>query len=203
MLSTLALSKTSWLPTLAVPPSVPSLRTVEADDPDRSRVEAFIQDVFRRHHSANVRSFAPTLVAMHNRQGDLVAAAGYRCAAEGPLFLERYLDRPVEGLLSEAGGPAISRRRIVEVGHLAATEAGQGRRLILALGTHLALHRYPWVVATLTQELRHLFTRLGIEARPLARARPDVLGRDAADWGRYYEHGPMVFAGRLDVPSRV
>lgn len=202
MLPATALSPTIWPARPVAFPGRSALHTVAADDPDRAVVEQFIREVFRRRHGATVRSFAPTLVAMHNRQGELVAAAGYRCAAEGPLFLERYLEAPVEGLLGNGSALPVARRRIVEVGHLVAAEPGQGRKLIMALGAHLALRRYQWVVATLTEELHHLFTRLGIGAQRLAPARPDALGPEAADWGRYYEHHPTVFAGRVDVARR-
>lgn len=202
MFPSIDLSEAVWPRRAAALPGFVTLRTFGIDDPDRAAVERFIREVFRRRHGATVRSFAPTLVAVRNPQGELVAAAGYRCAAEGPLFLERYLGAPVEALLGDGSALPVARRRIAEVGHLVATESGQGRRLIMALGAHLALRRYQWVVATLTEELRHLFKRLGIDALPLAPAHPDALGPEAADWGRYYEHHPMVFAGRVDVSRR-
>lgn len=180
-----------------------ALQTFEAGDAGRAGVEAFIRDVYRARYGATVPAFAPTLVALRDAAGEIVAAAGYRGAGDGPLFLERYLDAPVEQLLSAAGTPALPRRRIVEVGHLAASRAGEGRRLILALGPHLAARRFQWVTSTLTQELRHLFVRLGITPLALAPARAETLGDEARDWGRYYEHAPVVLAGRLDSALRV
>ena len=70
----------------------------------------------------------PQLVALHDDDGGIVAAAGYRSAADGPLFLERYLAAPVEALLGAAGRPSPGRGRIVEVGHLAGGRSGAGRR---------------------------------------------------------------------------
>lgn len=166
---------------------------------DRATVESFVQAVYARRHGARVRQFAPTLVSLRDGDG-LVAAAGYRSAAVGPLFLERYLDAPIEQLLAaQTGMPAPARERIFEVGHLAASRAGEGRRLVFRLGPHLAAQGCEWVVGTLTDELRSLFVRLGITPLTLASADPSRLG-DAgsiADWGRYYEHRPMVLAGHL------
>lgn len=179
------------------------LHCVDAGDAGRLAVEAFIRDVYRARYGATVPAFAPTLVALRDASGAIVAAAGYRGAADGPLFLERYLDAPVERLLCPAGAAPLPRRRIVEVGHLAASRAGEGRRLILALGPHLAARRFQWVASTLTQELRHLFVRLGITPLALAPARPETLGDAARDWGRYYDHAPVVLAGRLDSALRV
>lgn len=175
----------------------PRLVVVDRAHPDRLAVECFIQTIYAACHGARVRHFMPTLVALRDDDDQLLAAAGYRCAGEHALFLERYLDRPVERLLAADGAPLPARERIVEVGQLVAAQAGQGRRLILQLGPHLAARGFDWVVGTLTQELRHLFTRLGIAPMALGIADPALLGAEAADWGSYYEHHPLVLAGQI------
>jgi hypothetical protein len=171
--------------------------------PRRAEVEAFIAAVYRERYGAAVRHFAPVLVSLQDGTGAIVAAAGYRAADGGPLFLEAYLEAPVQDLLPDEPGPPLRRGRIVEVGHLAATQAGEGRRLILLLGPHLAAQGYQWVVSTLTEELRHLFVRLGIAALALGVADPAVLGEQAADWGSYYDHRPLVLAGRIGQACQV
>ena len=88
-------------------------------------------------------------------------------------------------------------RRIVEVGHLAATRAGEGRRLILLLGPHLAAQRFEWVVGTVTRSCASLFLRIGITPLTLGAADPAALGDEAGHWGSYYEHRPLVLAGHL------
>ena len=173
------------------------LAIVDAADPARPAVESFIQSIYAARHGARVRDFMPTLVALRDADGQLLAAAGYRGAGAHALFLERYLGRPVEQLLAIDGQAAPAREHVVEVGHLAAAEAGQGRRLILQLGPHLAAQGFDWVVGTLTQELRHLFVRLGITPIPLGLVDPALLGADAADWGSYYAHQPLVLAGQI------
>ena len=178
----------------AAPPTVLTVHGV--DDPRRGEVEHFIRDVFARHYGAEVRHFAPTLVSLRDG-GEIVAAAGYRSAAESPLFLERYLSSPVERLLASDDGSAPGRDGIVEVGHLAAGRAGAGRRLIALMGPHLAARDFTWVVGTLTSELRHLFLRLGVTPLALGTADPLALGEDGAQWGSYYEHRPVVLAGHL------
>jgi long-subunit acyl-CoA synthetase (AMP-forming) len=54
------------------------------------------------------------------------------------------------------------------------------------------------VVSTLTQELRNLFVRMGVAPLALGVADPAVLGDDVAQWGSYYDHRPLVLAGRLE-----
>lgn len=174
-----------------------ALVIVDRAHPARPAVEAFIQSVYAASYGARVRDFMPTLVALRDGAGELLAVAGYRSAGEHALFLERYLDRPVQQLLAAGGARPPARERIAEVGHLAAAQAGQGRRLILQLGPHLAAQGFDWVVSTLTQELRHLFARLGIVPVALGTADPRLLGSEAAAWGSYYEHRPLVLAGQI------
>lgn len=179
----------------------PHLAVHASGDPGRAQVEGFIREVFAQRYGADVRHFAPTLVSLQDR-GETVAAAGYRCAGDAPLFLERYLSAPVESLLASAAQGAPARRGVVEVGHLAAARAGEGRRLIALLGAHLAAQDVQWVVGTITAELRHLFIRLGVTPLALGTAHAAALGADAAHWGSYYAHDPVVLAGHLGLALR-
>lgn len=178
-------------------PAAPRLQVHGPASAGRAEVEAFIAAVYSQRYGASVRQFAPVLVSLRDEHGELVAAAGYRAADLGPLFLENYLDDPVEALLPADAGCGPRRATIVEVGHLAASRAGEGRRLILLLGPHLAAEGFQWVVSTLTEELRNLFVRLGIVPLALGMADPAVLGEQAAAWGSYYDHRPLVLAGRI------
>ncbi len=189
----------STVPAPPPPEAGPTVRlnVYGPSDPGRAEVEAFIRRIYAERFGAVLTAFAPTLVGLCDAQHGLMAAAGYRSASGQPLFLERYLDAPVEQLL--AGHATLPPRRdsIVEVGHLAASRAGEGRRLIMRLGPHLASEGFEWVVSTLTAELRHLFVRIGVTPLALGAAHPDRLGDAAPSWGRYYEHQPVVLAGQL------
>lgn len=180
------------VPTTSSAPTRPGgLQVHRVGDPSRPAVEAFIAAVYRARYGAEVQAFAPALVSLRDIDGEIVAAAGYRSAADGALFLERYLGTPVDRQL------AALRAEVVEVGHLAASRAGEGRRLITRLGPHLAALDFRWVVGTLTEELRHLFLRLGIAPQALGVADPALLGDAATAWGSYYDHRPVVLAGAL------
>ena len=173
----------------------PRLSAYDLHAPQRRRVERFIQAVYRRRYGARIAAFAPVLVAVECGSR-LLAAAGYRPADE-PLFLERYLAAPVEACLRAHVDPAPPRERIVEVGHLAAIRIGAGRLLMPLLGRHLAAAGFEWVVSTATQELRHLFTRMRLAHAVLGEADPERLGAEAANWGTYYAHRPLVVAGNI------
>ena len=162
----------------------------------RGAVESLISTVYRSRYDAYPPGFTPMLVSLSSGT-EPVAAAGYRPAAQEALFLERYLDRPVEQLLPPARGRTTARGAIVEVGHLAATRAGEGRQLVHCLAHHLLDQGYAWVVSTVTRELRRLFLRLGVTPFALGVADPVALGNERFRWGRYYEHEPVILAGYL------
>jgi hypothetical protein len=174
----------------------PALVVHGRDDPRRADVEAFVRGIFAQRYGADVQQFAPSLVSLQDH-GEIVAAAGYRSAADAPLFLERYLSAPVDTLLAAQGPTQPARSGLVEVGHLAASRSGEGRRLIALLGPHLAAQGFQWVVGTLTTELRQLFVRIGVTPLALGIADPAALGAEAGHWGSYYDHRPVVLAGHL------
>jgi hypothetical protein len=184
----------------ACPPEAAStmrLNVYGPADPGRAEVEHFIRRIYAERYGAVLTGFAPVLVGLCDPLQGLVAAAGYRSASTEPLFLERYLRAPVQELLAAHAAQAPRRDAIVEVGHLAAARAGEGRCLIMQLGPHLAGQGFQWVVSTLTAELRHLFLRIGVTPLALGVADPAMLGDSAKSWGRYYEHHPVVLAGNL------
>ena len=166
------------------------------DDPYRLPVEHYIREVYARRYGALVPAFAPMLLALQHGE-EVLAAAGYRRAEAGPLFLEAYLDEPVETLISVHTGNVVGREGIVEVGHLATHRGGEGRRLIQLLGPYLAAEGFQWVVGTVTKELRAMLIRLGVAPLTLGPADPASLGDEARHWGTYYEHGPVVLAIHL------
>lgn len=165
--------------------------------PQREETERFIRATFRKRYGAEVTAFAPNLMVIR-RDENIVAAAGWRCAADEPLFLETYLDAPVETAVARLAGHPVERRRIVEVGNLAAGRAGGSIDVILALARHLDNLGYEWVVFTATRELIGIFRKVGLAPLALAPANPERLGAGAAAWGNYYASGaPVVVAGRI------
>jgi hypothetical protein len=172
------------------------LRHHPVGDPDRAAVERFVGRVYAERYGASVPSWAPELVSVVV-DGEIVAAAGWR-PAQGPLYLERYLAAPIERLIVERlGRPGPSRGRIVEVGHLSATRAGQGVRLMARLGAYLASLGYDWVASTATPGVRATFERMGVEVLELGQATAQAAGPHASAWGNYYERGASVLAGEL------
>lgn len=182
-------------------PAVPRLsapRLVQVRDAgERQAVQALIRESFAREHQAQVRQFMPHLLALRDEGGQLLAAVGYRLAAQAPLFLERYLDAPIEQVLAARMHREVARSQIVEVGNLATARPGQARRLIAAMTALLAAQDLRWVAFTATQHLSNSFRRMNLATHVLASADPARLGDERADWGTYYDGAPHVLAGGI------
>lgn len=164
--------------------------------PRRKDAETFVRGAFKARYQAEVSSFAPNLMLLE--QGErTVAVTGWRCAGDERLFLECYLDEPIENAVERLAGQPVRREKIVEVGNLAAERAGGSVDVILTLGRHLDQLGYEWVVFTATRELIGIFRKLGLPLLALAPADPSRLPEPVDDWGSYYESNPIVVAGRI------
>ncbi len=173
-------------------------------DHRRSEIEQFIHRCFYHAHGADVRHFLPTLMSLRNDDGDLLGALGLRSAKEERLFLEQYLDRPVEQLLAAKVNRPVDRDGIVEVGNLAVTASGGGRWLITALTAYLQASQGKWVVFTAGPVLCNAFRRLGMNPIDLGSADPSRLDADERSaWGSYYDQEPRVMAGRVEYGFRI
>lgn len=164
----------------------------------RAEAEHFVYRCFERHYGARIGHFMPLLMGLSSGDGELGAVLGLRPAGDEPLFLETYLERPVEEVLGQRVGAAVARERIMEVGNLAVSHPGGGRWLITALTAYLTTTPFEWVVFTIGPALQNAFTRLGLRLVDLGAADPAALpARERRDWGSYYDQRPRVMAGRI------
>ena len=141
-----------------------------------------------------VPNFDFPFLAAHARDGVIGAALGFRRAGEGRLFLEAYLDAPVEVHLSTLLGRRVARHDIVEIGNMAAETASAMVALWARAANDLG-NQAEIAVAVLTSSLRTMLRRLGVTLHELAPAQPHRLGVAVARWGRYYTQDPIVCAG--------
>ena len=178
------------------------LEPVHRTHPQRAAFEQFIARRFLRAYGASVTHFLPQLLGVRDGLAQWQAAAGYAPAAQQRLFLEQYLERPIEQHLAAALGRPVTREGVVEVGNLAASSAGMARALIPQLARHLHRLGYRWVVFTATRALRNSFHRLGLRPLPIAPADAARLPDGGASWGSYYAQDPQVMAGRIALGLR-
>lgn len=175
----------------------------QAPAAQRRQLEAFIARTFAAHYGARLRQFMPCLLGGYAADGQLQAAIGVRPAESGALFLERYLDEPLEQHIAALSGAGlVPRGQIVEVGNLATLGAGQARLLIVAITELLASAGFRWVAFTGTHLLLNSFRRLGVGLLNLGPADGQRLGAALADWGSYYATEPQVMVGDLQATDQ-
>ncbi len=166
---------------------------------DRNKIESFIRERFIAEHNSRITNFMPRLLSLRSSHGELIAAFGLRAAQEKRLFLETYLDHPVEKVLQAHLGLNVRREEVIEVGNLSALYPGVARWLIVAITAMLHAEGYKWVVFTGTSTLRNGFYRLGLRPVDLGEARLERLPMQERDnWGSYYDQAPIVMAGDIE-----
>lgn len=171
--------------------------TVNVGDPARAEVEGFIRAVFKRAHDADITHFMPQLVGLRDNNGVLMAAFGLKKASEGPLFLEQYLDEPVDSLISKTLHRNISREQITKIGNLAVANPRNAGILIAHVIQHSLDIGIEWCVATAHHSLQNGLIKGGRDVYPLFNADKARLSEEEqAKWGTYYKHMPQVVAIR-------
>ncbi len=174
-----------------------TLTTSDCNATDRREVEQFIHDVFAKTYGADVQNFMPLLISLRDENGDLVAAFGLRPASESPLFLEQYLDAPVETVLSRRFNKTITRNQITEIGNLAVANPRNAGVLIAHVIQHTLDMGLEWAVATAHHSLQNGLVKGGRDVYALQAADPARLGAaELTSWGSYYHNSPQVVAIR-------
>lgn len=167
------------------------------DAADRAELEAFIRDIFYRSHGAHITQFMPRLMSLRDDTGKLLAVCGLRHAAESRLFLETYLDQPVEKILAQHIGSPIARDDILEVGNLAVAEPANVRSLLASVSVYLHGTSTQWAVFTGIPSLKNSLLKLNMPLEVLGKAELSALPEDErANWGSYYDEEPQVMAIR-------
>lgn len=177
---------------------------VHADHPLRANAEAFIAQRFDQVHEAQVSRFMPLLLVLHDGQQRIRSAIGVRDASQEPLYLEHYLDEPVDRAIALKQRPSFTfpqRRDIVEVGNLASIDRHATRELFRLLALFMIRHRFRWIVFTGCASLRRSFEKMRLPLLTLGRANQAQLPANQQSWGRYYEDDPLVMAGEVHYGS--
>lgn len=195
--------------------------------------QAFIKRIYAYIHHARLSYFMPILFsgfANMPSYGDWLStddnalpafkgtsvAIGLKPICEDKIFLEQYLDTPIQSEISKVAGEPVSRQRIFEIGNLASGCAGSARLMIAFLVFYLSApvlnpitHEYQnkadWVVCTGTDAVRHILAHMGIRSHVIAKATAEALKdpEQVSSWGHYYQHNPLVVAINVADAKRV
>ncbi|WP_371315078.1 thermostable hemolysin [Hyphomonas sp.] len=169
---------------------------------DAQSVRSLIEGVYGNVYGAVLRDHYPEVCFHADDTGAIVAAAGVRRASAGLLFLESYLDSPIEDVIQRCVDETVSRDQIVEVGNLVSNQTGRCRFFFKLLCAELHTLGFRYVAATATRPLRRIFQYAGFQYRFLAAADPSRLKGGDAHWGSYYATDPHVVFGSV-VDSHV
>jgi len=178
---------------LLLPNPTFQLNTPRANE--RLAVEDYIATHFNRTYAAEVSSFLPLLFTMKCQQ-NYSATLGLRSAQHAPLFLEQYLDAPIEDKLVEHFAEPIHRHHIVEIGNLVATQRGASYLLFVLVAAILSKVGVRWLTFTATEQVQHILKRLKFKTYALTTATESQL-QSSENWGSYYQQNPCVMVGDL------
>ena len=168
----------------------------------RERVEAFIKDKYYNVHQAELEEFLPLILGVL-KENLPVCAVGLRPGQHRPMFLEQYLDAPIEQLVAGVCHRPVERCSLIEIGNLAIAGSGYGPVLMTLIAAALQRAGFEWMVFTVTTHVERLIRRLGFNPVYLAHASKDKLKKDASSWGRYYENNPKVMVGDLKTAQAI
>lgn len=174
-----------------------SVTHVNQDDPAFGQITRYTQARFLDAYGARPIIHAPHFLTIRSGDGQIVATAGLRGAADEPLFLEQYLGQPVERAIHAISGHDICRSEIIEIAHLACSKRGMSRFLFVAMTALLVQWQYRWIAFTGTKAVRHIFDSLNMAPVTLAPADPRHLPDQGQSWGRYYDQEPHVMVGEI------
>ncbi len=165
---------------------------IRVGDALRNAAEDLIRNVYAAEYGAELRTFPSRIFGVLNDDGEIACAAGVRAEDDG-FFSERYLDLPIEQVLSAASTRAISRDEIFEVTTFASRAPRETADFIHSIGAFGQSHGFVWSFFTLTRRLHRLVERLGHPLTQLADADYRRIP-DHERWGTYYASAPKVFA---------
>jgi hypothetical protein len=171
-----------------------------ANSPQRGQLESYIAGCFARAYQAEVSEFAPLLLGLRCA-GSISGVAGIRPAETGKLFLEHYLDAPVEQAVAAVFGKPVSRHEVVEVSNFAALRPGACQLLLLMLAGILPTVGFRYAAFVGTPQIERIVGKFHAAIKPLAAAQLSRLGLAADHWGSYYDSQPQVMVIDLQVTA--
>lgn len=171
----------------------------EHGSPMRSSLEARVRSGFGQHFNACIEGFMPDLAVYEHATG-ASGVIGIRSAAEERLFLESYLDMPIEKIIQLTSGHSADRDEIVEVGQFVVDDRDIVADFFRDLVPFLQSQGFKWVCFTGTNRIRALLARIGFAGYPVTQAAKTRVYDEKNQWGSYYEHEPVVIIGKLSDP---
>jgi hypothetical protein len=164
----------------------------------RAELEQFVQSGFASVYDARVSEFMPYLLAVE--APELKAVLGLRSAAQ-PLFIEQYLDCPIEDYFDKQ--LPISRNEILEIGHLVSHSREHTTRLFMVTAISAIDSGFCFLVFSATDTVAKLLSGYGLALHHLKKVDGGRLGDKQRSWGSYYQTAPQVMALKLSYVTKL
>lgn len=164
------------------------INVLSAKSAKRFDTESFIKNGYAKTYQAQINVTTPYLIALE--KGALKAALGIR-SAKTELFIEQYLDKPIQQVLANRSLPAM-RREIAEIAHLYSNAKVFTVPLMLVTAVALHFKSFTTMVFTGTEHVINLIKKTGIHVETLTVADKTRLINSKDKWGTYYDANPVV-----------
>lgn len=196
------LRRDSLISRILVP--APEFSLIGPASADMADARDFIHREFSRSFNAHIEHYLPNLLTMRCL-GAISGVIGMKPAGQyTDLYVEQYLDIPVEEKISLISDSPVSRGSVVEIGNLVALRKGVSQILFLIMAATLHEAGYQWIVFTATRTLRNNLIKLGFPMHSLGPADPSHLpDEELASWGNYYSTDPQVVVGDLSDAMQI
>lgn len=178
------------------------LELVNEKDSAREEAEAFAKKCYRDSYGAEIKTFCHELLVLRASSGEIVSCVGINMAGESDLFLEQYLDTPVEQQIAAKLKRPVDRSKIAEIGTLATGHNGLCRLTMVGLAGLLKSRGIEHVAFTGIKSVRNALEHLGIPLHFLTTAKADRLKGGVGEWGSYYDAAPEVVFSCVAVGCR-
>ncbi len=164
--------------------------------PYRSVMENYVAEGFLSRYGAQVQHFLPHFLVLQDGR-ETCGVVGMQAAGKSILFLEQYLNNPVEQEISAGFQRPVDRAKVVEIGNLVSGRSGSSYLMFAVLTALLYRSGFHWMIFTATEQVERIIQRMGFTPLSLSNADPERLKDGASQWGTYYETRPKVQAGHL------
>ena len=181
------------------PPPQSGFTLVGPDSAERCSLEHRVRSGFGMHFGACIEGFMPQLAFYRHASGS-TGVIGIRRAVDEQLFLEHYLDTPIDAVILRSSGIRVQRDRIAEVGQFVVDDREIVGSFFRDLVPFLRSEGFDWVCFTGTRRIRTLLASIGFAGFSIASASLERITDARDDWGTYYEHEPEVIVGKLSDP---
>ncbi len=158
------------------------------NDAGRKVLERLICRVYKKVYNAEISFFHHYLLSIKNE--GLEGVIGFSPLNQ-PVFLEQYLELPLEKEISRLVMFDVSRASIAEVGNLAAIKGGSGVKLIIAMTECLLQKGFEYGSFTGTKQIFSFFNKFNYMPLVLTCADPGKVA-NISSWGSYYNYCPKV-----------